>query len=91
MLKVITKSKLVAAVKKKRKKVSVSWNKEKLAEQLSFDELRKLYASEKAKEKPTKKKKVVKKVAKKKVTGKKPTKKKKVVKKVAKKKVKRRK
>ena len=91
MLKVITKSKLVAAVKKKRKKVSVSWNKEKLAEQLSFDELRKLYASEKAKVKPTKKKKVVKKVAKKKVSGKKSTKKKKVVKKVAKKKVKRRK
>ncbi len=68
MVKVITKSKLITAVRKKRKKVVESWNKEKIAEQLSFTELRKLYASFKTKAKPVKKK----------VTRKKPAKKKKV-------------
>ncbi len=79
MLKVIPRVKLASAIKKKRKKVPMSWNKEKIAEQLSFDELRKLYGSVKVK--PARKK-VVKKKVKRKVVKKKPARKKVVKKKV---------
>ena len=98
MLKAIPRVKLASAVKKKRKKVPMSWNKEKIAEQLSFDELRKVYAGLKTVGKTIKKKvvkkKVSRKVVKKKVVRKKPAKRKvvrKVKKKTTKRKVKRRK
>ncbi|MCK4428746.1 MAG: hypothetical protein KAU95_00095 [Candidatus Aenigmarchaeota archaeon] len=93
MLKVIPKAKLAAVAKKKKITVAKSWGKEKIAEKLSLDELRKLYAAFKpkpvkkvVKKKVVKKKPVKKKVVKKKVTKRKPVKKRPVKRKVVKKK-----
>ena len=79
MLKAITKDKLVSTAKKKKVEVAKSWPKEKIADALSYDNLRKLYkevtAKKPVKKKTTSAKRAVKKVVKKK-TVKKPVKKK---------------